>query len=316
MRVAFVGLALGVLAVVASPAWATFPGRNGQLGFGVYVLNEGTDIDIEQNFVGIGTPGGPRRIFAPGSSPAFSPYGRKLAYAGSDARPGIWLTRPDCRWPKRRSSPPPCSRLRRLTRGDDSSPAWSPDGKRIALVRYNPVTYFETILTVRADGGGPRFLVRGAAPDWSSKGALAFTRSSDAPDELRVREPDGRVRTLPVRGRQPTWAPGGNRLAFVGQGEPATTTALYTIHADGTGLRRVWQSENRYYPDDVSSPIWSPDGRWIAFIKSADPVTSGSVFAIRPTGGGLRLLMRRMTDCVRCDYEPQLGALSWQALRP
>ena len=81
-------------------------------------------------------------------------------------------------------------------------------------------------------------------------------------------------------------------------------------------MRKLWEFEDQGSPYGVDSPIWSPDGRWIAFIMGHDPLTTGSVFAIRPSGGGLRLIMRPITDCLPCSYDPYLGVLSWQALRP
>jgi dipeptidyl aminopeptidase/acylaminoacyl peptidase len=312
MRVALGWLVFIVLAV-ASPAWATFPGRNGLLAFDAYEVNEqSTDILIEDTFFGIARiPGGPRHIFARGSEPAFSPTGRSLAYGGSGSRKGIWVTRPDCRRPKGRSALRQCSRLRRLTRGDDYSPAWSPSGKRIAFVRGR---YPERIFTVRANGGGLRFLVRGSAPDWSSKGALAFRR---ARDELRVRAPGGRVRRLPVRGIEPSWAPDGNRLAFVGKDEDAEGKALYTVNADGSGLQKLVEFEDygvTYW--GALSPTWSPDGRWIAFIKTGEPPYTGPVYAVRPSGGRPRLLMHPVTDCRLCFSGLNFSALAWQARQP
>jgi len=70
------------------------------------------------------------------------------------------------------------------------------------------------------------------------------------------------VRTLPVRGSEPSWAPGGDRLAFLA-GEPdAQRIAVDTINADGAALRKLAGFDN-YSVDywGASSPTWSPDGR-------------------------------------------------------
>jgi Tol biopolymer transport system component len=311
MRLVFVGLV--VVLAAASPAWATFPGRNGLLAFDAYEVNEeSTDILIDNVFVGIAhIPGGPRHLFARGSDPAYSPNGRMVAYAGPDSRKGIWLAGPDCRSPNR-SGPAPCSRLRRLTRGDDSSPAWSPTGKRIAFVRGAYTS--DRIYTVRAKGGGLRFLARGRAPDWSSRGALAFRGPHE---ELRVREPGGRMRTLAARSSEPSWAPGGNRLAFLSEDRNAERTALHTIHADGTGLVKLRQFYSYGVPYwGALSPTWSPNGRWIAFIKTSEPPYTGPVYAVRPRGGERRLLMGGVTECRPCFDSPNLSALAWQPLRP
>jgi hypothetical protein len=64
------------------------------------------------------------------------------------------------------------------------------------------------------------------------------------------------------------------------------------------------------------SPTWSPDGRWIAFIKTSEPPYTGPVHAVRPSGDGLRVLMGGVTDCRPCVYNPNLDSLAWQAIRP
>jgi Tol biopolymer transport system component len=67
-------------------------------------------------------------------------------------------------------------------------------------------------------------------------------------------------------------------IAFVrdGQGD-----ALYVIHADGSGLRRIT-------PPGVSEYKWSPNGRLIAYIVGG----RGSLWLVRPDGTGLRRLLR------------------------
>jgi dipeptidyl aminopeptidase/acylaminoacyl peptidase len=315
------GLALSVFVMVllsafCSSAWATFPGRNGLLGFGAYVPNEeSTDFLVDASLVGLShVPRGPRRFLAYGDDPAFSPDGRWIAYS-TDSRPeqGIWLTRPDCHWPGTRARPAPCSRLRRLTRGLDRFPAWTQDGKRIAFVRGG------SIHTVRAERGGKRFLVRGESPDWSSRGALAFTRNG----QLLVRRPGGPILNLGVKGASPSWAPSGERLAFIGDPEAgAPGETLRTINADGSGLRTLWRVTRREWVDDPQgeyarpvSPKWSPDGRSIAFIESTGPYTTGAVYTVSPRGGPARTLMPRAPKCPPCIDRPSFGNLAWQPLR-
>ena len=56
----------------------------------------------------------------------------------------------------------------------------------------------------------------------------------------------------------PVWSPDGERVAFVGYDSDGR--AIYTVGADGNGLRRI--------TDTASAPSWSPDGSRIAFAKA------------------------------------------------
>jgi WD40 repeat protein len=107
----------------------------------------------------------------------------------------------------------------RLTnhRGDDITPAWSPDGKRIAYVTYDdpPGDAGTHIFVINADGTNRVRLTNDEAfdldPEWSPDGSrIVFSRSG----ELFLIEADGtNLASLNSRGSQPDWSPDGLLIA-------------------------------------------------------------------------------------------------------
>ncbi len=85
------------------------------------------------------------------------------------------------------------------------------------------------------------------------------------------------------------WSPDGSMLAFHSMRDNLSTRtrAIYVVHADGSGLRRI--------NDHGVFPSWSPDGSRIAYTEllpllngDSDTSHNGELLTMAPNGSGVR----------------------------
>jgi tol-pal system beta propeller repeat protein TolB len=150
--------------------------------------------------------------------------------------------------------------------GDDSEPAWSPDGTKIAF--RSDRTGNSEIYVMNADGTNPIRLTNQTGSDsdpaWSPDGStIAFVSDRGGNDGIYVMSADGSgVTRLTGDGVQPAWSPNGTTLAFSRLAWCSPTYCeydLYVMNADGSGELPLSSQSS-----DLGA-AWSADGRWIAY---------------------------------------------------
>lgn len=178
---------------------------------------------------------------------------------------------------------------------------YSPDGRRIAFMAGCDNNC--DVFVMDADGENLHALTRNGYfdvfPAWSPDGRqIAFVSSRDGFFELYVvnvncveRDKDcNQVARRLTDNRDfdgfPVWSPDGEKILF--SSDRDGNFELYILDATCIGkLQNCDQTTRRltYHPARDTSPSWSPDGRWIAYISGR------AVYVMDSDGGSIRHLM-------------------------
>lgn len=175
--------------------------------------------------------------------PAVSPDGSSVAFVWQEneqSLPAIWVQRFGEGTPRQLSTP-----------GYSwSSPAWSPDGKQIACLRFGASS--GDIVILPAEGGEPRTV----SPVLPTRFGLTYFHLD--------------------------WSPDGTMLAVDDTPSLSQPLSIFVVRLDTGEKRRLTQPEEMIIGD--VAPRFSPDGKTIAFIRAFHR-SYQEVFTVPVTGG-------------------------------
>ncbi len=187
--------------------------------------------------------------------PSLSPDGKSFVYAGfASGNWDIYLQRVGGKNPVNLTKDSPL---------DDTQPAFSPDGERIA---FRSEREGGGIFVMGATGESVKRLTDfGFNPAWSPDGKIACADEGPL-DPAHRNNPNSRVWAVNVAtgerrqvtkedAIQPNWSPHGHRIAYGGR-RNAAQRDIWTIPAGGGEPTEVTND-----PAVEGSPVWSPDGK-------------------------------------------------------
>jgi len=200
----------------------------------------------------------------------------------------------------------------RLLLSQAHSPAWSPDGSRLAFVSARSGD--EEIYVANADGRGVRRLTRSAgadlSPAWSSDGRqLAWSRKGEiwrmSSSGARQRRVVGKAKAWHEH-HSPTWH--GATIVYSSNRAGFFNPELYAAPA----RRLTFTKGSDGVLGDDGMPDFSPDGRRLAFTSNRDG--NGEVYLMNANGSGQRRLTRRAADDFLPRFLPDGGKIAFVEL--
>jgi hypothetical protein len=161
---------------------------------------------------------------------------------------------------------------------DDADPSFLPSGQTLVFTGRPAANAPTELYAVGLDGAGLRRLTTGGGsrPAPCAGGAVAFQRGTAVWLLPRL---GSRPRRVVRDAIQPDCAPSGQRIVFLRPG--GAHPSLHVVGLDGRHGRQLRRgtspSEDPTHVTNLSSPVFSPDGRGIAYLRGYDaPQADGS----------------------------------------
>ena len=204
--------------------------------------------------------------------PVWSPDGARIAFNYGEH---IYVVESDGSRLQLISDPPPDDAWYA-----DVSPSISPDGSRVAFATFRHES--GGMVFGRLFGGKRNFEIVTSALDGSDHRRLTEHKALDT---------------------NPVWSPDGTRIAFVSyrvldnDSSYHSFPEIYTMAADGSDVRIVTPPSLRITKDP---PVWSPDGRHIAFLTDDEDVRNDDgrarvLYTVAADGSDLRRIAQTTT---------------------
>lgn len=153
---------------------------------------------------------------------------------------------------------------------ENTEPAWSPDGRRVAFTSYRDGN--AEIYVMNADGSSPQRLTvhpgADSAPAWLPDGRIVFRSVRSGWANFYAMDADGSRLVALTDSRvdkgEPVLSPDGRWLSFVVHGERGSSE-IHLMPAAGGPARNLTGAASSLAK---GFPSWAPDSRRLAYVES------------------------------------------------